>query len=206
MTYVLDLQEETGMMGSKPANTPIELNHCLQEPIGEDYPDKKRYQKLVGKLIYLSLTRPDIAYAVHVVSQFMHPPKIPHMKVVERILRYLKTCPGKGVLFKKHNKIEIKAYTDANWARSIGDRKTTSGYCTFVGGNLVTWRSKKQNVVARSIAEVEYRVMAHGVAELLWLRTLLGAIVCGACLMNYEAQGERRMPPHVSGLSLIDED
>ncbi|XP_019055169.1 PREDICTED: uncharacterized protein LOC109115492 [Nelumbo nucifera] len=115
------------MIGCRPANTPIEQNHGLQESVGEVYCDRERYLKLVGKLIYLSLTRPDIAYAMHVVSQFMHSPKIPHMKAVERILRYLKTCPGKGILLRKNNRIEIEAYTDADWAGSVGDRKSTSG-------------------------------------------------------------------------------
>ncbi|XP_019052185.1 PREDICTED: uncharacterized protein LOC109114293 [Nelumbo nucifera] len=141
--YILDLLQETDMLGCRPADTPIEPNHGVQESVGEDYLDKERYQKLVGKLIFLSLTRPNIAYAVHVVSQFMHNPKIPHMKAVERILRYLKSCLGKGILFRKNDRIEVEGYTDADWAGSVGDRKSTSGYCTFVGGNLVTWRSKK---------------------------------------------------------------
>jgi len=135
--------------------------------------DKGRYQRLVGRLIYLSHTCPNIAYAVSVVSQFMHTPREPHMEVVYRILRYLKSSPGKGLLFSQHDHLKIEAYTDADWAGSITDRRSTSGYCTFVGGNLVTWRSKKQSVVARSSAEAEFRTMAQGVCEILWLKILL---------------------------------
>ena len=125
------------------------------------------------KLIYLSHTRPNIAYAVCVVSQFMHDPRKPHMDAVEHILSYLKTTPSKGLLFTKHNHLKVEGYTDADWVGSANNRRSTSGYFTFVGGNLVTWRSKKQLVVARSNAEAEYMGMAFGVCELLWLRNLL---------------------------------
>ena len=84
------------------------------------------------------------------------------MKVVNRILRYLKTTPGKWLIFRKTDKKTIQAYTDSNWAGSVVDKKSTSDYCTFVWGNLVTWRSKKQSVVARSSVEAEYRAMSFG--------------------------------------------
>jgi hypothetical protein len=135
--------------------------------------DKERYQRLVGRLIYLAHTRPDVSYAVGVVSQFMHDPRTPHLDAVYRILRYLKSAPGKGILFSNHGHFRLEAFTDADWAGSVDDRRSTSGYCTFLGGNLITWRSKKQSVVARSSAEAEYRAMAHGVCELLWIQTLL---------------------------------
>ncbi|PRQ60568.1 putative RNA-directed DNA polymerase [Rosa chinensis] len=171
--YVVDLLIETGLLACQPADTPMEQNHKLAEYPDQVPTNKERYQRLVGKLIYLSHTRPDIAYAVSVVSQFMHAPSEDHMHAVHRILRYLKTNPGKGIMFSKNNHTDIAGYTDADWAGSITDRRSTSGYFTFVGGNLVTWRSKKQKVVARSSAEAEYRGMAHGVCEMLWLRHLM---------------------------------
>ena len=135
--------------------------------------EKGRYQRLVGKLIYLSHTRPNIAHAVSVVSQFMHSPREMHMKAIHRILCYLKSSPGKEVLFARHDHLKIEAYTDADWAGSIIDLRSTSRYCSFVGGNLVTWRSKKQSVVASSSAEAEFRAMAHGICEILWMKILL---------------------------------
>ena len=84
-----------------------------------------------------------------------------------RILKYLKNAPGRGLLFSKSSEQEVVGYTDADWAGDQTNRRSTSGYFTFVGGNLVTWRSKKQKVVARSSAEAEYKGMAHGVCELL---------------------------------------
>uniref|UniRef100_A0A2N9FXX4 Integrase catalytic domain-containing protein n=1 Tax=Fagus sylvatica TaxID=28930 RepID=A0A2N9FXX4_FAGSY len=148
-------------------------NHRLGEYSDQVPADKVRYQRLVGKLIYLSHTRPDITYAVSVVSQFMHNPSEDHMGAVIRILRYLKSSPGTGLMFSKNDHLNIEGYTDADWAGNILDRKSTSGYFTFVGGNLVTWRSKKQKVVALSSAEAEFRGMAKGLCELLWLRSLL---------------------------------
>jgi len=111
-----------------------------------------------------------------VVSQFMHSPSEDHMNAVIRILRYLKSSPRKGLMFSKYDHLRVEGYTDADWAGNVSDRKSTSGYFTFVGENLVTWRSKKQNVVALSSAEAEFRGMAKGLCELLWLNRLLTEI------------------------------
>ena len=171
--YVTDLLKETGKLACKPADTPIDPNHKLGEALEDPMVDREMYQRLVGKLIYLSHTRPDIAYAVSVVSQFMHNPREVHLQAVYRILHYLKANPGKGILFRRNTGVLLEAYTDADYAGSPVDRRSTSGFCTFLGGNLVSWRSKKQNVVARSSAEAEFRAMAQGICELLWLRILL---------------------------------
>ncbi|KAK3006432.1 hypothetical protein RJ639_016813 [Escallonia herrerae] len=152
--------------------TPIDSNQKLGDNKGDPV-NTSRYQKLVGKLIYLSHTRPDIAFAVSLASQFMHSPHEEHLEAVYRILRYLKSSPRKGLFFMKNEQRNLEAYTDANWAGSITDKKSKSGYCTFVWGNLVTWRSKKQSVVARSSAEAEYRAMAHGICEMMWLKRVL---------------------------------
>ena len=135
--YIIDLLSETRLLGSKSVDTPIEQNHKLFECSANI--DKERYQRLVGKLIYLSHTRPDITYPVNVVSQFMHDPRKLHMDVVERILRYLKSTLGKGILFSNHGNLKVEGCTDADWAGSKDDRRSTFGYFTFVGGNLVTW-------------------------------------------------------------------
>lgn len=145
--YILDLLSETGMTGCHSAYTPIEQNHRLVREGGSPV-DREQYQRLVGRLIYLSHTRPDIAYAMIVVSQFMHDPRSHHLHAGMRIIRCFKGCPGRGLLYASHGNLQVECYTDADWAGSLDDRRSTSGYCTFVGGNLVTWRSKKQNVVA----------------------------------------------------------
>ena len=171
--YVTDLLTETGKIGCKPVSTPMDPNHKLGEAKEEPVVDKRMYQRLVGRLIYLAHTRPDIAYSVSVISQFMHDPRESHLQAAYRVLHYLKGSPGKGILFKRNKELVLEAYTDADYAGSVVDRRSTTGYCTFLGGNLVTWRSKKQNVVARSSAESEFRAIAQGLCELLWLKIIL---------------------------------
>jgi len=173
--YVLDLLSETHMLACRPVSTPIDPNHKLSAESGDPV-NKERYQRLVGRLIYLCHTRPDIAYAVSVVSRYMHDPRSGHLEAVYRILRYLKNSPGKGLIFRSHGHLNVEGYCDADWASCHDDRRSTSGYCVFVGGNLVSWRSKKQSVVSRSTAEAEYRAMAQGVCEILWVRNLLSEL------------------------------
>ncbi|WJZ80505.1 hypothetical protein VitviT2T_000420 [Vitis vinifera] len=103
----------------------------------------------------------------------MHDPRGPHLQAAYRVLHYLKGNLGKRILFKKNNTLALEAYTDVDYAGSLVDRISTTRYCIFLGGNLVTWRSKKQNVVARSSVESEFRVIAQGLCELLWLKIIL---------------------------------
>lgn len=136
--YTLDFLNETGMLGAKPVETPMDANIKLETNSEDEPVDKGRYQRLVGRLIYLSYTRPDIAFAISSVSRFMHSPSNTHLQAVYRILKYLKGTPERGLLFKKNSEKGIQVYTDADWAGSADDRKSTSGYCSFVWGNLVT--------------------------------------------------------------------
>lgn len=99
---------------------------------GDPLSNLTNYQRLVGKLIYLTITRPDITYAVSIVSRFMHSPTVAHLNVVNRILRYLKGSTGCGILTSNNDHINIMGYTDANWAKNVIDRHSTTGYCTFV--------------------------------------------------------------------------
>ncbi|RVW54645.1 Retrovirus-related Pol polyprotein from transposon RE1 [Vitis vinifera] len=142
--YVLDLLKEIEMLGCKPADTSMDPTTKLGAKENCAPMDKGRYQRLVE-----------------------------HMEAVYRILRYLKLTPGKGLFFEKNQRRDIEVFSDADWARSIQDRRSTSGYCTYVWGNLVTWRSKKQSVVSRSRAEAEFRAMAHDICEGIWLRRVL---------------------------------
>jgi len=153
--YALDLLKETNMTACSLLSTPIEENLKLSLHPQQIHTNKERYQRLVGRLMYLVHTRLDLAYILSVISQFMHSPSEEHIKVVTRVLRYLKLSPGKGILFTKGENLNIERFTNVNWVGSIEDRRSTSGYFTFMGGNLVTWRSKKQEVVAKSSAEAE---------------------------------------------------
>jgi len=106
----------------------------------------------------------------------MHDPKSDHLHAVYRILRYLKSSPGKGLWFKKNGHLHVEGYCDADWASCPDDRRSTSGYCAFVGGKLVSWISKKQPVVSRSTAEAEYRAMSVCLSEMIWVRNLLSEL------------------------------
>ncbi|XP_021986041.1 uncharacterized mitochondrial protein AtMg00810-like [Helianthus annuus] len=177
--YCLDLLAEFGMTGCKPVNNPIEANHVLTRLCEQDtkvLPDISVYQKLVGKLIYLSHTRPDIAYSVHYLSQYMHCPTNGHFKIALRLLRYLKGSPGKGILFSKGDSLDLKVFSDSDWGKCIKTRKSTTGFCIFLGNSLVSWKSKKQSTVSRSSAEAEYRAMCAATCEALWLRNILNEL------------------------------
>lgn len=139
----IDLLKEIECLNSKTVSTPIDANHKMDGHGESGIVDKWRYQRLVGRIIYLSHTRLDIAYVVVIASKFMHDSKEEHMRGVYWILHYLKATPGKCILFKKGDKLNLEVYIDANYAGSPIDRRSTSGYSTSLGGNLVTWRSKK---------------------------------------------------------------
>ncbi|KAL9309176.1 putative RNA-directed DNA polymerase [Arabidopsis thaliana] len=174
--YTLDLLNETGFMDAKPARTPLEDGYKVNrkgEKEDEKFGDAPLYRKLVGKLIYLTNTRPDICFAVNQVSQHMKVPMVYHWNMVERILRYLKGSSGQGIWMGKNSSTEIVGYCDADYAGDRGDRRSTTGYCTFIGGNLATWKTKKQKVVSCSSAESEYRAMRKLTNELTWLKALL---------------------------------
>jgi Reverse transcriptase (RNA-dependent DNA polymerase) len=170
--YILNLLKETGKLGCKPAKTLIDINVKLNSEDGEPLKDINQYQRLVGKLIYMTVTRPDISFVMSLISQFMHAPRTTHLGAINRILRYLKFTPGKGIWMKNDGNNDLCGYFDADWVGSF-DKKSTTDFCTFVGGNLVTWKSKKQNVIARSSAEAEYRAMASTANELTWIKQLL---------------------------------
>ena len=141
--YVLDLLKETGMMGCKPPKTLVDLNLNL-EINGDDEPmEKGHYQRLVGRLIYLSHTRPNIAFSVSCISQFMHSPLVSHMYVVYMILRYLKGTFGKGLFFKKNKERSVEVFVNADSTSLAVDRHSNLGYCSYMWGNIVAWRSKK---------------------------------------------------------------
>ncbi|RVW21066.1 Retrovirus-related Pol polyprotein from transposon RE2 [Vitis vinifera] len=143
--YALDILEETGMLECKHVDTPMDLNVKLVPGQGEPLRDPGRYQRLVGgKLNYLTITRPDISFLVSMVSQFLQSPCDNHWDVVICILRYIKGTPGQGMLYEDRGHTQIVGYTDANWAGSPSDRRSTSRYCVFIGGNLISWKSKNK--------------------------------------------------------------
>jgi hypothetical protein len=120
----------------------MDSKYKLNTEDGKPLEDIYQFQRLVGKLIYLTVTKPDISYSISQVSKFMHSPRTSHLDAINRILRYLKGTPGLGIYFKNNNTNEICGYFDADWAGGF-DRKSTISFCIFICGNIVTWRRKK---------------------------------------------------------------
>uniref|UniRef100_A0A2N9F4U9 Uncharacterized protein n=1 Tax=Fagus sylvatica TaxID=28930 RepID=A0A2N9F4U9_FAGSY len=167
--YVSDLLSKAGLTDSKTASTPLELNVKLNTTDGEPLSDATLYLQLFGSLIYLVVTRLDLAYVVHLVSQFMFAPRSTHYATILCIRRYIKGKLFHSLHFSVQSSFELCAYADANWARDPTDRHSTTGYCFLLGFSLIFWHSKKQSVVARSSTEAEYNALADATLELLWL-------------------------------------
>jgi hypothetical protein len=131
------------------------------------------YRRIVGSLIYMTITRPDLSYAVGVVSQFMQTPRKPHLDAVRRILRYIKHTLQCGIFYEAKSQLQVHGYTDADWAGNVSDRRSTSGFMFSFGSGAVSWSSKKQPTVALSSTEAEYRGAAIAACEVVWLQKLL---------------------------------
>ncbi|EOY13312.1 Cysteine-rich RLK (RECEPTOR-like protein kinase) 8, putative [Theobroma cacao] len=122
--YILDLLEEHGLLGTKPVSTPIDYNHKLSKTKdGQKLHDATKYRQLVGKLLYLTFTRPDISYAVQVLSQFMDKPSGEHFMAAYRVMKYLKRAPGQGILMKSKSNLKVSTYSDSDWAGCPDSRK-----------------------------------------------------------------------------------
>lgn len=171
--YLKDLITRMKMQHAKPATSPMATNSTLSIHDKPAFEVPHLYRSVVGALQYATLTRPDISFAVNKVSQFMHQPSLSHWVAVKRIIRYLLGTLHHGLFLSSHSPLDLHAYCDADWAGSINDRRSTSGFCIFIGRNLISWSAKKQATVSRSSTEVEYRSLAIACAELLWLRYLL---------------------------------
>lgn len=164
--YVADLLQTTDMADCKPVSTPMSIKPTTSAHGDALYHDITNYRKIVGTLQYLTLTQPDLASAVNVVCQHMHAPTNAHFMMVKRILRYLKGTISMGLRILKDSSLALYAFSDADWAGCATTRRSTTGYCTFLGSNCVSWSAKKQPTVSRSSAEAEYRALASTTAEL----------------------------------------
>ncbi|KAJ0816493.1 putative RNA-directed DNA polymerase [Helianthus annuus] len=181
--YILDIIARAGLSESKPVSSPIPSTAHLSLGDSSPFDNPVRYRQIVGALQYVTLSRPDISYAVNKVCQFMHSPTTNHWSAVKRILRYLQGTSGYGLLIQRNSGSLLHAYTDASfnlhafsdadWAGCPDDRRSTGGFAIYLGSNLVSWSARKQRTVSRSSTESEYKALADTVAELTWLETLL---------------------------------
>ncbi|XP_026431824.1 uncharacterized protein LOC113329070 [Papaver somniferum] len=171
--HASDILQGAGLTDIKTVDTPLELDLILNCYEGHALSNPTMYQHLVGSLNYLTIARPDISHAVHIVSQFMTSPRSTHFAVELRILNYIKGTLYQGLHFSSNLDLRLRGYSDSDWAGDVTDRRSTTGYCLFLGNSLISWRSKKQTVVSRSSAEDEYRALAHTTSEIVWIRCLL---------------------------------
>ncbi|GJS88300.1 putative RNA-directed DNA polymerase [Tanacetum coccineum] len=174
--YTLDILEDVGMTGCRPSTFPMEQNLKLDKCDKAACVDGNQYRRLIGKLLYLQATRPDITYAVNILSQFVSDPRQPHMDAANRVLCYLKGTPGQGILIPRDGGTNLLAYCDSDWLGCPMTRRSRTGYLLLLGGAPVSWKTKKQSVVSKSSAEAEYRAMSNAVSEILWMRWLLGEL------------------------------
>jgi len=158
--YIQDLIKLAGLAGTTSVDTPMEVNVKYMKDEGDLLPNPIFHQHLVGSLIYVITTRLDISYAVHQVSQFMSSPRHLHFAAVHRIIRYLKGSSTCGLFFPKASSLQLMAYSDVDWAICSDTRRSTTGWCMFLGDALISWKCKKQDRVSKSSTEAEYRSMS----------------------------------------------
>lgn len=174
--YALQILEEFDMTSCTPASVPMHEGVHLGAEEQSPSVETRKYQRLVGMLIYLCNTKPEILYAVGVLSRFMHNPKVPHMEAAYQVLRYIKGALDFGIFYGKDHDTSLVGYTDADWANCKVDRKSITGWIFKSAGGPISWSSKKQHTVAVSSTDAEAKALTKGIREAIWLRTLSAKI------------------------------
>jgi hypothetical protein len=161
------------MTGYKPISIPLEQNVKLSADEGDIMEDTTMYRRIMGSLIYMTITRPYLSYGVSVVSQFMQAPRKPHLDAVRCILRYIKHILQCGIFYETKSQLQVHGYTNADRVGNVSNRRSTSGFMFSFGSGAVSWSSKKQPIVALSSTEAEYRGVIIFACEVVWLQKLL---------------------------------
>ena len=171
--YATDIVSDVGLLGCKPVGYPIDQNHRLSLANGRLLDDPQRYRRLVGRLIYLSATRPDLTYAIHTLSQFMHCPREDHWLAALKVVRYLKGTLGQRIIFSSKSSFHFTGWCDSDWAACPLTRRSLTGWIVQLGSSPISWQTRKQDTVSCSSAEAEYRALNEVTRELKWVKALL---------------------------------
>src|SRR5579859_2214154 len=171
--YLKNILKKFGLEDVKPIKTPMPTNGHMDLNGEGKLVDQKLYRSMIGSLLYLTASRPDIMFSVCMCARFQASPKECHLTAVKRILRYLKHIPNIGPWYPKGAQFELIGYSDSDYAGCKVERKSTSSSCQFLGRSLVSWSSKKQNSVALSTTEAEYISAGSCCAQLLWMKATL---------------------------------
>lgn len=164
--YALDLLAAAGMSDCSEINTPLPIRLNKVPYQNTLFTSPSYFRSLVGKLQYLTLTRPDLQFSVNYICQKMHAPSVSDYRLLKLILRYVKGTVDYGINFAPDTDFTLCAYSDSNWAGCPHTRRSTGGFCTFLGSNIISWSSKKQPTVSRSLTEAEYRSLSETASEL----------------------------------------
>ncbi|XP_026430000.1 uncharacterized protein LOC113326496 [Papaver somniferum] len=170
--YILDIVNDCGLLGAKPSPSPMEKHLKLLPYSGDPLSDPSIYRRLIGRLLYIQVTRPDITFSVNYLSQFMQQPCSGHLDAAHRNVRYLKGTVSHGIFLSASSTLSLSGYTDSDWAGCLTTRRSTTGYFTMLGDSPISWKSKKQPTISLSSAEAEYRALARLTSELQWLHYL----------------------------------
>jgi len=176
--YASDLLTRAYMSESKPIATPLSLKQVIMQQDSVALTNPTEYRSLVGALQYLTLTRPDIAYATNLLCQKLQTPTVADLARLKRVLRYIKGTINLGLFIHSQSSLHLYGFSDADWAGCTETRRSTTGFCTYIGSNLISWGAKKQSTVSRSSTEAEYRALASTSAELTWISFVFRDIGC----------------------------
>ncbi|KAK2366753.1 putative mitochondrial protein [Trifolium repens] len=176
--YALELLDDAGLLACKPASTPMIPNLKLSATDSNLYSDPAAYRRLIGRMIYLTNTRPDLAFAVNRLSQFVSAPTEAHHAAAIHVLQYIKNSPGKGLYFAASSDLKLSTFSDSDWASCPDSRRSVTGYSVFIGPSLISWKSKKQPTISCSSSEAEYRALAFTTREIQWLIYILQDLKC----------------------------
>ncbi|XP_070012968.1 uncharacterized mitochondrial protein AtMg00810-like [Nicotiana sylvestris] len=170
--YAKKLVDRFGLKQSKTCSTPLDIRTRLRRDEGSLFADPKPFRALIGSLLYLIITRPDIEFSVGHVSRLMQRTRKPHLEAEKRILNYINSTSDMGLFFQKKNDLVLATYTDADFGGDLEDRRSTSSYPFLCGGTSVSWCSKKQDSVSLSTTDAEYKAVALTAQECVWLQRL----------------------------------